>query len=141
MIQDANGSKTMQELSLDDVVDIKTLLDEMRKQPSIYARYAMGYEKIKSEVNSLKLNLKILESEIARKIREIDAKCSEAKIERMLFENAEYIEAHKALNQLREKEGHFNAIVRTLEQKHSLMLTMSAIMKEEMKQLNVPTKG
>lgn len=128
----------MSELELDLSIAARNtpkLIEQLQQSPHIYWQFAMQYEEAKRAVANIKLEIKVKEAELATKLKDEKGKAlSDAKIATALFTFDEYQQMHDEMNKRKEIEGKCNAIVRALEQRHSIMITVASLVKQELRQ-------
>jgi hypothetical protein len=81
------------------------------------------------------LAIKVKEAELSQGL--VDGKgkqLSDAKIEKALYTFPEYRELQEELNACKEVEGKCSAIIKSLEQRHSIMITVASLIKHELRQ-------
>lgn len=111
------------------------LLEQLQQSPGIYWHFASAYEKAKRAVASQKLAIKIKEAElVAGLVDEKGRALSDNKIERRMYTFDVYRALQEELIVRKELEGKCNAIVKALEQRHSIMITVASLIKHELKQ-------
>ena len=115
--------------------DTPKLIQQLQESPQIYWHFAMKYEEAKRAVANIKLEIKVKEAELARGLRDEKGKAlSDSKIATALFTFDEYKKMHQEMNKRKEIEGKCSAIVRALEQRHSIMTTVASLIKHELRQ-------
>ena len=115
------------------IEDTSKLLQQMQESPLIFFKFSCVYEDSKRKVADLKLKCRIIEAEIAKKLRTENPKISEAKIDKSYFEFEEYVTLNKKLNEAKHKEGKFYAVIKTLEQRHAILITGASLIKSELR--------
>jgi len=111
--------------------DPEIFRQQMEESAEIYWQFSNNLESARSRVAGLKLELKRAEAEIANELRRSEAKMSEARIERSLYDNEDYIRLMEQFNAARELEGKFGAIVKSLDIRHGLILSIAGMKKRE----------
>jgi hypothetical protein len=104
---------------------------QMEESAELYWFYSNQLETAKSKVAQMKVELKTLEVRIANELRINDSKMSEARIERSLYDYPEYVEAMGRFNEIRFLEGKLGAVVRSLDVRHGLILSIAGMKKRE----------
>ena len=117
-----------------DINDTSKLMEQLQTSPIMYWEWAKLYEKSKRAVANLKLKLKVRESSIAKHLRDTNQKISEARIDKSYFDYDDYVETHHQLNKAKQTEGNLSSILKSLEQKHSIMITVASLLKAELRQ-------
>ena len=116
-----------------DSEDPEKFRELMEESAELYWQFGQGLENAKGRVAAIKVELKILEVEIANELRSGDGKMSEARIERSLYDYPNYVEAMERFNEARALEGKLAALVKSLEVRHSLILSIAGMKKREAK--------
>ena len=130
--------KALQEPNLSiDTTSPQTLINQAREHPNIYCNYSKMLALAKDNVASQKLNMDIVKSQAGKRIRETEGTISETKLDKLLFDDAEYIAAVKLYNNAKLQEAVVASYVSSLEDRIKIILTACALMKEELKQLGV----
>jgi hypothetical protein len=114
--------------------DTGKLLEQLQESSLIFWKVSMAFEKTKRRVADLKLQIKIKEADIGSSLRNSNTKVSEMRIDKAYFEYPDYIELNKELNIAKQMEGQMYAYVRTLEQRHSLMISVVSLLRHELRQ-------
>jgi hypothetical protein len=117
--------------------DLNILRKQLEEAPMLFWYYSNQLEDYKRKATNLKLRLDVLEATIASSIRRNSQgeKVSEVKINRLLYEVPEYIALLEQHHQSIEDVGKAEAIVKALYQRHSIMITLSSLVRQEMRQL------
>jgi hypothetical protein len=105
--------------------------EQMEESSEIYWQFSNQLEIAKSRVAQKKVELKTLEVKIANELRNTEAKMSEARIERSLYDYPMYVKAMEQFNELKEVEGKLGAIVKSLDIRHGLILSIAGMKKRE----------
>jgi hypothetical protein len=115
--------------------DIDELLKEISDSPSLYITYALQLEEIKNQKNDLLIKIKVAEALIANNLRAENPRISEAKIDRSLWSQKEFVVLQTELNTLKLQEGKLHAIVRGIDQRHSLLISSVHLIRGELRKL------
>jgi hypothetical protein len=107
----------------------------MQVSASTYFFYGDKLQQIRTKINEIKLSTRMLESYIAEELRQSDMKISEAKIEKKFYLSKDYVALVQQYNTLLDKEGKLQALIRALEQRHSLLITCANLIKEELRKI------
>jgi len=105
--------------------------EQMEESAELYWFYSNQLEGAKSKVAQMKVELKILEVRIANELRINDSRMSEARIERSLYDYPEYVEAMGRFNEVKFLEGKLGALVKSLDIRHGLILSIAGMKKRE----------
>jgi len=105
--------------------------EQMEESAELYWQFSNQLETAKSRLAQLKIELKTKEVKIANELRRNDTKMSEARIERSLYDFPEYIETMERFNEVKELEGKLGAIVKSLDIRHGLILSIAGMKKRE----------
>jgi len=130
---------------MDDLLDMKfdlsietdnpaILRDQIRGATEIYYHYAHKLKIAEANVAQAKLDLKQLEAKIADGLRAENSKISEAKIDKVMASFPEYVTGVQVLNASKFVEGKYAALVKSLEQRHSLLVSVAYLIKQELRQ-------
>ena len=105
--------------------------EQMEEAAELYWHFSNQLETAKSRVAQMKVELKTLEVKIANELRSSETKISEARIERSLYDYPDYVQAMERYNELKEVEGKLGAVVKGLDIKHGLTLSIAGMKKRE----------
>jgi len=115
--------------------DITKLQQQIYDSASLYASYAVKLEDVRNNISQISLDMRVMEANIASKLRELNPKISESRIDKMLWEEAAYIDINRTLNQLKTQEGKLRAVVKGIELRHSLMIASIPLIREEIRKI------
>lgn len=114
--------------------DTSTLIKQLQATPTIYYEFSKKLEDIRGYLSQLKLELKVKEAMIAREARRMDFKIAETKINRIIYEDEDYLRLQASFNQANVVEGKLTAFVKGLEQRQNIMLSVLHFMRQELRQ-------
>jgi len=133
---------------MDDLLDMKfdlsietdnpaILRDQIRESTQIYYHYAHKLKIAEANVAQAKLDLKVLEARLADGMRVDNPKVSETKIDKMMATFPEYVTGVQTLNAAKFVEGKYAALVKSLEQRYSLLVSVAYLIKQELRQQDI----
>jgi len=105
--------------------------EQMEESAELYWKFSNQLEEAKTSVAQIKVELKTKEVKIANELRSGDSKMSEARIERSLYDYPEYVAAMERFNAIRAIEGKLGAIVKSMDIRHGLILSIAGMKKRE----------
>jgi len=110
------------------------IVEQMQQQPNLYAYYAEQLEEAKYRTAEVKTQIEQRKAEIAKTLRDSDPKISEAKIEKVIPTYPDMGVLHSAYNQIKLEEGKLQVLVKALEHRMSVLMTICALRRQELRQ-------
>lgn len=105
--------------------------EQMEESAEVFWHFSNQLESAKDNTAKLKVEIKRLESSIANELRQGESKVSEARIERSLYDYPSYIDVMERFNEAKALEGKLGALVKSLEIRHGLILSIAGMKKRE----------
>lgn len=111
-----------------------SLMDQMQQAPVNFAFYANKLEEAKFETAQLKVSIERRKSQVASELRSTHDKISESRIDKSYYADPRYIELVDKLNSKRRIEGKLQVIVRALESRTAILMSISGLKRQELRQ-------
>ena len=125
-----------QRLSSDARINEHALNEEIVKQPSLYAYYASVYSQQMRKAAQAKTNLGILEGEIHREYKELEAsgtKLTDKDKEKMLKSDCRWVETRNFLDDAEAQEELYRNLLEAFRQKSSMLCQLGLRQREEIR--------
>ncbi len=109
--------------------DEATINEDLKRQPSLFAFYAVLVEKADADYRNEKVTFAILEATIAGELRNTETKLTEKKLESIIVLNESYQKGLIGVNKKRENLGVLKAIANSFMQRKDMLITLASMMR------------